>query len=93
MRIEDLFKENSTEADQLDETWKIAFFNDMELSEVVLLANLANYLNIPQLLDSCLEVIAIEMRNVTRRAAESEAVKVTPAEDKKLREKYNWAYN
>ena len=76
-----------------DETWKVAFFKKMDLGETVKLANLANYLNIPLLLDSCLEVIAITMRNVTKKAVESQAISVSPEEDKELRRKYNWAYN
>ena len=53
-----------------DERWKVAFFEALTLEKTVALANLANYLNIPQLLDSCLEVIAIEMRKVTDRASQ-----------------------
>ena len=47
MRIEDLFVTNQTDAILQDETWKVPFFKAMELSEIVKLANLANYLNIP----------------------------------------------
>ena len=47
LAIEELFKKNETEATLQDETWKVAFFKAMELNEVVQLANLANYVNIP----------------------------------------------
>ena len=78
-----------------DERWKIAFFKALSLDNIVQLANLANYLNIPELIDSCLEVIAIEMRNATDRALvyDPSLKTMTADEDKRLREKYSWAYN
>ena len=59
------------------------------------MANQANYLNIPTLLDSCLEVIAIEMRKATDRAEKKSPslTQVSKEEDAQLRAKYSWAYN
>ena len=49
----------------------------------------------PQLIDSCLEVIAIEMRNVVDRAVQKcpQSVTVSKEEDQNLRQKFSWAYN
>ena len=58
-QLAEIFVENANEADKVDERWKVEFFNKLTLEQNIKLANLANYMNVPQLIDSCLEVIAI----------------------------------
>ena len=69
-QIEEIFVENAQDEQKRDERWKVKFFKALALEEVVQLANLANYLNIPALIDACLEVIAISLRRSTDRATQ-----------------------
>ena len=93
--MKDLFVENSDSAEMQDERWKIAFFEDITHGQIVKLANLANFLNVPQLLDSCLEVIALQMRVTVDKAEKNDKASVTvnKEQDEQLRQRFSWAYN
>ena len=51
LSYEELYKKRETDDDTIttDESWKIQFFNDLSLDQIVDLANAANYLNMPVL--------------------------------------------
>ena len=78
-----------------EEKWKVAFFEMMTLDEIASLANTANYLNIPLLIDACCEVIAIHLRKATAKASENnpKLVEVSKEDDFHYRNQYAWAYN
>ena len=59
------------------------------------LANAANYLNMPVLIDACCEAIALHLRKTTQAATKHDPklTEVSPKEDEQLREEYSWAYN
>ena len=81
-KIEEVFIKGEG-ADAVDERCKVEFFNKLSLDETVQLVNLANYLNIQELIDSCLEVIALEMRRTVDRAEKNcpQAITVSKEED------------
>ena len=42
------------------DVWMVDFFQRLELNEIVELANAANYLDMPRLIDACLAVLALQ---------------------------------
>ena len=85
-----LAKPDATEHAQvvtLTDDWKVKFFAELSLDQVVSLANAANYLNIPLLMDACCEVIALQLRKVVKNTSEKkpDLVQVSKQDDEFLR--------
>ena len=91
----ELYEPYEEEQDRVDDSWKAEFFEALNLDEIVELANAANYLDMPVLIDSCCEVIALHLREVTDNATKVDPrhTRVSKEEDISLRSNFSWVYN
>ena len=78
-----------------DDAWRAEFFGAMSLEQIVELANAANYLDMPILIDACCEIIALHLRQATHDATitNSRFTSVSREEDANLVSNFSWAYN
>ena len=91
----ELYEKYEEEEDRVDDAWKADFFGALKLEEIVEIANAANYLDMPVVIDSCCEVIALHLREATDNAtrADPKHTKVSIEEDASFRTNFNWVYN